>query len=65
MTLSAPFAPGKDVTLPVPQLREGVIHVLTDEAQLVPPAFDVLHLRIEGGALVPEEFGRGRYTRQP
>lgn len=65
VTLSAPFAPGKDVTLPVPQLREGVIHVLADEAQLVPPAFDVLHLKIEGGALVPEEFGRGSYTRQP
>jgi hypothetical protein len=65
VTLSAPFAPGKDVTLTVPPLREGVIHVLADEAQLVPPAFEVLHLRIEGGDLIPEEFGRGRYTRQP
>lgn len=65
VTLSAPFAPGKDVTLTIPPLRDGVIHVLADEAQLVPPAFEVLHLRIEDGSLIPEEFGRGRYTRQP
>lgn len=65
VTLSAPFAPGKDATLTLPPLREGVIHLLADEAQLVPPAFEVLHLRIEDGELIPEEFGRGRYTRQP
>ncbi|NOU02617.1 MAG: hypothetical protein HOO94_03075, partial [Novosphingobium sp.] len=65
VTLSAPFAPGKDARLAVPPLREGVIHVLADEAQLVPPAFEILHLRIEDGSLIPEEFGRGRYTRQP
>lgn len=63
LDLSAGFAEGRDASLPLPPTEQGVVRVALDARQVIPPAFTTLRLRIDGKALLPEAFGRGRYTR--
>jgi hypothetical protein len=63
--LHADFAEGRDASFDIPATSSGIIHFAIDASQLMPPAFTSLHLRIESKALIPDEFGRGRYERQP
>lgn len=65
VTLHADYAKGRDASFDIPSTRNGLIHFSIDASQLAQPAFDSLNLRIEGKALIPDEFGRGRYERQP
>lgn len=62
-TLGAPYAPGREVEIGIPPVRYGTIRFSIDTEQLMAPPFEHLTLRIDGTALLPEEFGRGRYTR--
>lgn len=62
-TLGAPYAPGREVDIGIPPVRYGTIRFSLDTEQLMAPPFERLTLRIDGTALLPEEFGRGRYTR--
>lgn len=62
-TLGAPYAPGREVEVGIPPVRYGTIRFSIDTEQLMAPPFERLTLRIDGTALLPEEFGRGRYTR--
>jgi hypothetical protein len=62
-TLDAPYAPGRAVEVGIPPVRYGTIRFSIDTEQLMAPPFERLTLRIDGAALLPEEFGRGRYTR--
>ncbi len=59
------FAPEHDATFALPPVTRGIIHFAIDTSQLMAPAFASLRLRIDGAALIPLEFGRGRYERQP
>ncbi|WP_292965097.1 hypothetical protein [Novosphingobium sp. UBA1939] len=63
LDLSAGFAEGRAASLPLPTTEQGVIRIALDARQVIPPAFTTLRLRIDGKALLPEAFGRGRYTR--
>lgn len=63
LDLSAGFAEGRDTSLPLPPTEQGVVRVALDARQVIPPAFTTLRLRIDGKALIPDAFGRGRYTR--
>ena len=63
LDLSARFAEGRDMSLPLPPTEQGVARITLNARQVIPPAFTTLRLRIEGKALIPEAFGRGRYTR--
>jgi hypothetical protein len=63
VTLHADYAPGRDASFDVPATRNSIIHFAIDASQLTQPAFSTLHLKIDGKALIPEEFGRGRYER--
>lgn len=64
VTLSAPYAPGREEALALPPTASGVVDITIDAAQLAPPPFDVLRLPIADGALL-FAAGRGRYRRQP
>ncbi len=61
--VSAPFAPERDQTIAVPPVSAGVVAIGIDAKQLTPPPFERLDLSIDGTALLPEAFGRGRYER--
>jgi len=62
-TLGAPYAPGREGEVDIPPVRYGTIRFSIDTEQLMAPPFERLTLRIDGAALLPEEFGRGRYAR--
>nr|WP_314466338.1 hypothetical protein [uncultured Novosphingobium sp.] len=62
-TLSAPYVPGRDIEVPVPPVRSGVVRFSIDIEQIMDPPFERMTLRIDGDALLPDELGRGRYTR--
>ena len=64
VTLSAPYAPGRDEALALPPTASGVVDITIDAARLAPRPFDVLRLPIADGALL-FAAGRGRYRRQP
>jgi hypothetical protein len=42
-----------------------VVTLKVDAAVPPPPPFTSLQLRIEGADLIPDSFGKGRYTRSP
>ncbi|WP_068077281.1 hypothetical protein [Novosphingobium lentum] len=65
VSLHADYAPGRDASFDVPSVKRGIIHFAIDGPQLTPLAFTSMRLRIDGRALVPEDFGRGRYEREP
>lgn len=50
--------------LPIAPMTKGIQTILVDMEQIVMPPFDVLHLGLEKGALIPKDMPRGRYTRQ-
>lgn len=63
VTLAADYAPGRDQTITVAPLTTGILHFSLDSGQLNAAPFDTMRLRIDGTALVPDSFGRGRYER--
>jgi hypothetical protein len=63
VTLAADYAPGRDQTIAVAPLKSGILHFSLDAGQLNAAPFDTMRLRIDGAALVPDSFGRGRYER--
>ena len=63
VTLAADYAPGRDQTITVAPLKSGILHFSLDAGQLAAAPFDTMRLRIDGTALVPDSFGRGRYER--
>jgi hypothetical protein len=65
ISLNADYAEGRGASFDIPATSKGIIHFSIDASQLTQPAFDSLELRIEGRALIPDQFGRGRYERQP
>lgn len=46
-------------------VRSGIVRIGIDMRQLAAQPFETLHLRIVGGALVPNGAEMGRYERQP
>jgi hypothetical protein len=46
-------------------VRSGIVRIGIDMRQLASQPFETLHLRIVGGALVPNGAEMGRYERQP
>ncbi|WP_374614786.1 hypothetical protein [Sphingorhabdus sp.] len=63
LVLTLPEPAARSVTLPIPPLAEGVQAVSVDTQQLVAPPFEVMRLEVQGRDLIPEDMGRGRYSR--
>lgn len=64
-TLHADYAKGRDATLTFAPVTSGILHFSIDAPQLAEPPFATLRLTIADKALIAEEFGKGRYERQP
>ncbi len=54
---------GADAEFDVMLARDGIVTLGFDVTRLIAPAFTTLVLTIDKGALVPREWGRGRYTK--
>lgn len=64
-TLHADYAKGRDATFTFAPVTSGILHFSIDAPQLAGPPFATLRLTIADKALIAEEFGKGRYERQP
>lgn len=62
-TLQAYYAPGRDAAFSFAPVSRGVLRFSIDANQLTAAPFETMHLHIDGKALVPDEFGKGRYER--
>lgn len=58
-------AAGQRFVFAISPVRQGVVRITVDGAQLSQPAFDRMRLRIDGAKLAPEGTSAARYTRQP
>ena len=63
LVLTWPDGSGRSASLPIKPLAEGVQTVAVDTQQLVAPPFEVMRLQVQGRDLIPENMGRGRYSR--
>ncbi|WP_374527639.1 hypothetical protein [Novosphingobium sp.] len=63
LVLTLPDGSGRSASLPIPPLTEGVQTVAVDTQQLVALPFDLMRLQVQGRDLIPENMGRGRYSR--
>lgn len=63
LVLTLPDGSGRSLSLPIKPLPEGVQTVAVDTQQLVAPPFEVMRLQVQGRDLIPENMGRGRYSR--
>ncbi|WP_395334586.1 hypothetical protein WBP06_23755 [Novosphingobium sp. BL-8H] len=62
-TLQADFAPGRDASFTFAPVTRGILRFSIDASSLDAAPFATMVLHIDGDALVPAEFGRGRYER--
>lgn len=63
LIIAMPEPVSRSATLPIPPLADGVQTVIVDTQQLVPPPFEIMRLEVNGEDLIPENMGRGRYSR--
>jgi hypothetical protein len=63
LVLTLPDGSGRSASLPIKPLAEGVQAVSVDTQQLAAPPFEVMRLQVQGDDLIPEDMGRGRYSR--
>ena len=63
LVLTLPDGSRRSAPLPIKPLAEGVQAVAVDTQQLVAPPFEVMRLQVQGRDLIPENMGRGRYSR--
>lgn len=63
LVLTLPDGSGRSVSLLIKPLAEGVQTVAVETQQLVAPPFEVMRLQVQGRDLIPENMGRGRYSR--
>jgi len=64
VSVSAPFAAGRISTFPLKPVKEGIVRIDLDSAQLIEPPFDTIRLGIDGETLAPNPKGKERYVRQ-
>lgn len=63
LILAMPEPVSRSATLAIPPLAEGVQAVAVDTQQLATPPFEVMRLQLQGGDLIADGMGRGRYSR--
>lgn len=63
LVLTLPEPVSRSATVSIPPLAEGVQTVAIDTQQLVAPPFEIMQLQVQGRDLIPEDMGRGRYSR--